>query len=243
MINRDWEIKADAIEASCGLQRVQLVNDFAALAAAVPGLAADDVSTVHPGEGGLGPRAVIGPGTGFGVAQLVAGADDAPLVISTEGGHMALAPGNALEQELWSYLQSRVDYICVETVLSGQGLVRLQQFLSERADQPAAEITASTITGHALAGSDPHCVASVQLFLGILGGAIGDIVLAQGATGGVYLGGGMLPRIAALIPDSELVPRFLAKGPLHAYLSRVPIHLITAEHVALKGAARLFCYS
>jgi glucokinase len=243
MINRDWEIKADAIEASCGLQRVQLVNDFAALAAAVPGLAADDVSTVHPGEAGLGPRAVIGPGTGFGVAQLVAGADDAPLVISTEGGHMALAPGNALEQELWSYLQSRVDYICVETVLSGQGLVRLQQFLSERADQPAAEITASTITGHALAGSDPHCVASVQLFLGILGGAIGDIVLAQGATGGVYLGGGMLPRIAALIPDSELVPRFLAKGPLQAYLSRIPIHLITAEHVALKGAARLFCYS
>jgi glucokinase len=243
MINRDWEINADAIEASCGMQRVQLVNDFEALAAAVPGLAADDVSTVHAGEAGLGPCAVIGPGTGFGVAQLIAGMDDAPLVISTEGGHMALAPGNTLEQELWAYLQSRVDYICVESVLSGQGLVRLQQFLSERAGEPVEDKTASQITGHALAGSDSACLASVQLFLGILGGAIGDIALAQGATGGVYLGGGMLPRIAGLIPDSELVPRFLAKGPLKPYLSKIPIHLITAEHVALKGAARLFCYS
>jgi glucokinase len=243
MINRDWKINADVIEASCGLRRVQLVNDFAALAAAVPSLAADDLSTVHAGEAGDGPCAVIGPGTGFGVAQLVARADDTPLVISTEGGHMALAPGNTLEQELWGYLQSRVDYVCVESVLSGRGLVRLHGFLSERTDEPAQEMTASEITAHALAGSDSCCQASVQLFLGILGGAVADIVLAQGATGGVYLGGGMLPRITALIPESELVPRFLAKGPLQAYLSKIPVHLITTEHVALKGAARLFCYS
>ena len=243
MINRDWEISADTIEASCGLQRVQLVNDFAALAAAVPGLVADDLSAVHAGEAGVGPCAVIGPGTGFGVAQLVAGADDAPTVVSTEGGHMALAPGNTLEQELWGYLQSRVDYVCVESVLSGPGLVRLHGFLSERTGEPAQEMTASQISAQALAGSDSCCQASVQLFLGILGGAVADIALAQGATGGVYLGGGMLPRIAALIPESELVPRFLAKGPLKPYLSKIPVHLITAEHVALKGAARLFCYS
>ena len=243
MINRDWEISADAVEASCGLQRVQLVNDFAALAAAVPGLVSDDLSEVHAGETNVGPHAVIGPGTGFGVAQLIPGPDEAPLVISTEGGHMSLAPGNALEQELWSYLQSHLDYVCVESVLSGQGLVRLQQFCSERAGEPAGKMTASQVSGHALAGSDPHCVAGVQLFLGILGGAMGDIALAQGATGGVYLGGGILPRIAALIPASDLVPRFLAKGPLEPYLSRIPVHLITAEHVALKGAARLFCYS
>jgi glucokinase len=243
MINRDWEINAELIEKSCGVPRVMLVNDFAALAAAVPGVDPDDLDTIHAGEAGVGPRAVIGPGTGFGVAQLVTGSDDTPLVISTEGGHMALAPGNALEQELWNYLEPRIGYVCVESVLSGPGLVRLYEFLSRRGEASARKMTAPQITGRAVSGSNPLCLASVQLFLGILGGAMGDIVLAQGATGGVYLGGGMLPRVAALIPDSELVPRFLAKGPLQPYLSKIPVHLITAQYVALKGAARLFCYS
>jgi glucokinase len=135
MINRSWQIDADKVQDQCGLREVALVNDFAALAAGVPGLPKADLSPLQTGEAGMGPCAVIGPGTGFGVAHFVSPADGAPRVTSTEGGHMALAPGNELEIELWNYLQKNVDYYCVEAVLSGGGLVRLHVFICERAGE------------------------------------------------------------------------------------------------------------
>ena len=241
MINLNWKLDAAALERESPLQQVWLVNDFAALAASLPTLASTDVQVLYRAEPGPGPRAVLGPGTGLGVAALLPVAGAGPMVLSTEGGHMSLAPGSALEQEFCDYLTltTEVEYRCAETVLSGTGLLRLYRFLCQRAGRDAEPLSPSTVTARALAGSDAHCSAAIAHFLAMLGAVAGDIALVQGATGGVYLGGGILPRILPLVADSELIPRFQAKGPLRAYMEKIPVNVITADTPALLGAALL----
>ncbi len=241
MVNLDWQIDAGELEKTLPLARIQLVNDFAALAASVPRLGAEELLALHTAEAGSGCIAVIGPGTGLGVAALTPGSNRQ--VISAEGGHMSWSPTDARERELADYLRPAVEYLCVETVLSGGGLVRMYEFMSQCAQGSSAQLNPADITERALAGSDAGCVNAVQMFLAIVGSVSGDIALVQGATGGVYLGGGILPRLAPLIPGSELVSRFQAKGPLSPYMKDIPLRLITADNPALTGAAALFCYS
>jgi glucokinase len=241
MVNLDWEIDAGELEKNLPLGRIQFVNDFAALAAAVPRLAAEDLLSLHAAPAGPGCISVIGPGTGLGVAALAPGSP--PQVLATEGGHMSWAPADARERELADYLRSSVEYLCVETVLSGLGLVRIYEFLCSGVGGSAVHRSPADITELAVQGSDARCVEAVQIFLAVLGGVSGDIVLAQGATGGVYFGGGILPRIAPLVAGSELLSRLQARGPLTRYMENIPVHLITADNPALTGAAALFCYS
>ncbi len=241
MVNLDWQIDASELEKNLPLERIQFVNDFAALAASVPQLGAGELLSLHAAEAGSGCIAVIGPGTGLGVAALVPGSPRQ--VLATEGGHMSWAPADARERELADYLRSSVEYLCVETVLSGLGLVRIVEFLCAGAGSSPAHSNPAQITELAVQNTDAHCVEAVQIFLSVLGGVSGDIVLAQGATGGIYFGGGILPRIAPLIADSELLNRLQAKGPLTRYMENIPVHLITADNPALTGAAVLFCYS
>ena len=290
MVNRGWTIDAAAVEARAGLAQVRLVNDFSALAAAVPLLGEDDACVLQPGVETSGPITVIGPGTGLGVAHLV------PIngqfeIISTEGGHAAFAPVTHLERELQSFLAPNGGYLEVEELLSGRGLENIHRFISARAagfrhspasgnpeppsgsaptlaahhrhsraplsksgnpektwapeasPSPAstlATLLAPQITKGALSGEDPLSRQAVDLFLGILGSAMGDFALSVGAKGGVYLGGGIPPRLLPLIPASTLIPRFNARGPLSPYAQAIPIRLITADFLALRGAARLF---
>lgn len=246
MVNRDWKVDAGQLEKTCALQRVLLVNDFAALAAGVPALSSADTLVLNEGRSGDGPMSVIGPGTGLGVG-LVVSDGGRHHVISTEGGHASFAPVRTLERELLDYLAPAGDYVSAEAILAGPGLVRIHQFIQHRAGLTAgvteAELTPAAITAAALAGSDAHCVQTVDLFLECLGSVAGDLTLAHGATGGLYLGGGVLPRLAALLPVSGFMSRFLDKGPLREYLAKIPVKLIVAEHVALKGAAMLFWQS
>jgi glucokinase len=240
MVNLDWEIDAYNLEQVSSINRIQLVNDFAAQAAAVLRLSAADIVCLHQGAPDAGGIAVIGPGTGLGVAALTPGFSRK--VVSAEGGHMSWAPVDDRERALLGFLQPQVDYVCVETLLSGAGLVRIHDFLNREAPEPLEPLDPADITARALYNTDASCSESVQLFLAILGSVAGDIVLAQGATAGVYLAGGILPRIEPLIAESALLQRFQAKGQLSGYMENVPVHLITADNTTLTGAAALFCY-
>ena len=183
-----------------------------------------------------GAISIMGPGTGFGVSLFVKlGQEHA--VIPTEGGHMRFAPVTQLEADLCASLSKDHEHISIETLLCGRGLQRIHQFIVIYGGSGDGTLRPDQITAAAMAQSEPSCVRAVQLFLSILGSAAGDIALAHGARGGVFLGGGILPKIAAHVGSSNFVERFSAKGPMEGYLKKIPVNLIVSGDAALIGAA------
>ncbi len=204
-----------------------------------PELPEPDTVLVRAADGQAGaPISVIGPGTGLGVA-LVLDEPGGLITVGTEGGHMAFAPGNALEVALWQHLAERHEFVYAELLLSGDGLCRIHDFLVAEHGDGSAGLSAADITDAALAG-DASCERTVMMFLAVLGSVAGDVALCHGALGGVYLGGGIVRRVIPLLERSEFCDRFLAKGRMHDYLADIPVRLITAEQIARRGAARLF---
>lgn len=236
--NLSWDVDAAELEATHGFEQVKLVNDFGALARACPYLVeGEDYVTLKDGE--ADPTAtisVMGPGTGFGVSYLVPG-PDGWIVNSTEGGYMAFAPGSRLEHDLTEHLRDEVGYVCVETFLCGDGLARIYRFLVDYGGGGDRDLTPAEITRRAAEGDAPACTRAVQLFLSIVGGTAGDVALVHGARGGVFLGGGILPKIADMVASSDLLQRFVDKGIQSDYVKRIPVYMITAKYAALVGAA------
>ncbi len=240
MPNRGWLVDAAALERRFGFSRVRLVGDFVALAATLPGLEERDSLVLRRAPGMAGaPVSVLGPGTGLGVA-LVCGSGEARSIIGTEGGHMSFAPATEEEWALRGFIARGHSHVDAERVLSGAGLARIHEFLLEREGARAPRRSAADITAAARAG-DELCQRALRLFFSILGGVAGDIALAHGARGGVYLGGGILPGVAALLRGSDFNRRFCAKGPMSGYVEAIPVRLLTADDLALHGAARLYC--
>lgn len=233
--NLGWQVDAEAMAHELDLAHVLLANDFGALASAAPALGDDATLLLKPGTARIGgPISVLGPGTGLGVALVVPhGAGFT--TVSTEGGHMGFAPAIPEEIALCAHVRRQLPHVSIESLLCGAGLSRIHGFLSDGVGLPAADVSA-----RALAGSDACCTEAVLMFLAILGSVAGDIALAHGATGGVMIGGGIVPRLQALIPESRFRERFVAKDPMRALLENMPVRLITAEHVALRGAAALY---
>lgn len=239
LTNLGWALDAAAIEARFGLDDVLFVNDFRALARFTPELPASASIALNEASGDAnGPISVIGPGTGLGVAIVLRNGDEL-VTVGTEGGHMAYAPGDALEAALRNHLAREFPHVFAELLLSGNGLVRIHDFLVAESGSGRAGMTAAEITGGALAG-DSDCERTVHRFLSILGSVAGDVALCHGALGGVFLGGGIVRRVVPLLENSDLCERFCAKGVMRDYLSRIPIRLITAEKIARRGAARLY---
>lgn len=238
--NLDWSANAAALEQRFGLRGVYLANDFAALACMAPRLDHASILTLKTGQSLVGGAiSVMGPGTGLGVSIVIPAGDDY-LTISTEGGHMAFAPVTDREMALRDYLRRSLDHVSVETVLCGRGLARINDFLAETTGNGMRGLDPAEVSSAAIAGSDDTCVEAVRMFLSVLGSAAGDLALAHGALGGVYIGGGILPRLRPLLAGSDLVERFCAKGPMRTYLEKIPVYMINAEHVAMHGAANLY---
>ena len=239
LTNRGWELDATALEGRFGLDHVLFVNDFKALACTVPDLPAEgSVLLNNVTAAGPGPISVMGPGTGLGVALVVNhGAEN--ITLSTEGGHAVFAPSTELEFRLRNYVARTHEHVYTELLLSGDGLRRIYSFLCMEEAGDDAVRSAAQLTKGAL-GGDERCVRSVQVFLSILGSVAGDLALVHGALGGVFIGGGIVPRIQPLLGESDLCERFRAKGRMREYLSGIPVRLITAENIALQGAARLY---
>lgn len=244
--NSPWRFSRTSLAARFEFRRLNVVNDFEALAWQLPHSAMSALSSCRVGiEYPEAPRVVLGPGTGLGVAGLVwAGASAETRYwqpVPGEGGHVAFAPTDEFEIELLKYLQEIHGRVSIERIVSGPGMATLHRFVALRHGVATDQVSPESITQRALDGEDPIARETVQRFLAILGGFAGDVALTFGAIGGVYLGGGILPRLEPMIAESEFYARFNDKGRYARWVAEIPIHLIVDEHAALRGAAIAFC--
>ncbi len=231
--NLAWPVDARSIAAMLGRDRVGLVNDLVANAYGIAELGPDDVATLHVGDPSVGGNAaVISAGTGLGEAGLFF--DGARHhVFPSEGGHTDFGPRNDAEVALRAHLTRKHPHVSYERVCSGMGLVAIHAFLGGE----SAEATA--ITSAALDGSDPVCVRALEMMIEIYGAEAGNLALKLLATGGVYVGGGIAPRILSKLREGAFMAAFTAKGRFADLLERVPVHVILNDRTALYGAARL----
>ena len=244
--NLPWELDEKSLERATGIPSVRLINDFAAIGHSIDLLGPSDLVTVKSGEADAdGAIAVIGPGTGLGQGMVVKHRGRR-IVLPSEGGHSTFSPADELEWELLRHLRRRNGHASWERILSGPGLVNVYRFLTsrpgatERLDVRAAmeqEDPAAVITRYALEGADPICVEALDRFVRALASQAGNLALTACATGGVYIAGGIAPRIVARMKNPSFAKAFMSKGRLADYLERIPIHVIIDPHVGLRGAA------
>ncbi|MGH7022567.1 MAG: glucokinase [Caulobacteraceae bacterium] len=240
LTNRDWSFSVSAMKAEFGWTRFEVVNDFVAIGHAIGGLAARHW---RPLTGPAWPErlpakvSLVGPGTGFGVGAVLRGASET-LVVPTEGGHASFAPIDALELRILEVMLTRFPRVSNERILSGPGLEHLYRALAEVRGTPADPPPAPDILEGAISGRDHIARDTVQRFCLILGGAMGDVALVQGAQA-VAIGGGIVPRLIEFLDTSLVRARFEAKGRAQPVLAAVPIALITHPEPGLLGAARL----
>jgi glucokinase len=233
LTNIGWHVDAAQLARQLELDHVRLLNDFGALAASVPYLVDTEVLPIRPAAVetiARGPISVVGAGTGFGVALLVPGGNGWDLV-ATEGGHVSFAPTTRRELQVWEFLRGHEQHVCVENVLSGSGIANIHRALGGETLGP------DEISQRALAGSDARCSETIEIFCEVFGSVAGNVALVQGARGGVFLGGGILPKLLPLFDAGKFLARFDAKGIMSDYVKALPVTLITAEYPALTGAA------
>jgi glucokinase len=241
LTNGRWTFSRSEIVRRLGLARLVLLNDFTALALSLPFLAADELRQVGGGVPvSLAPRAVLGPGTGLGVSGLFA-ADGRWLPLAGEGGHVSLAPADAREAAILALAWREMPHVSAERLISGTGLPFLHRLVAEvdaGADQPggAPDRLPADIVAQALAG-DALCRATVDTFCAMLGTLAGNLALTLGAQGGVYIGGGIVPRLGSLLEQSPFRARFEAKGRFAGTLAAIPTYVMLAAAPALRGAA------
>jgi len=247
--NLPWLIDEKKLKAELKLLDVVLLNDLEAVAHAVPSLEPADLHTLNEGkpvhEGAIG---VIAPGTGLGEAFLCWDGS-CYRSYSSEGGHADFAPNNPLEIDLLHYLQRRFGHVSYERVCSGRGLPNIYSYLKEsgKADEPDWLVEQLTVTDDPTpvivnAALDPDkpcelCMAALETFVSILGAEAGNLALRVLATGGVYLGGGIPPRILPALEHQRFVEAFRGKGRLSELLANIPVHVILNPKAALLGAA------
>ncbi len=242
MTNHHWAFSIAAMQAELGFERLVVINDFTALALALPDLGAQELRQ-HGGTAAVpgAAKALIGPGTGLGVSGLLpTGQAGRWLALQGEGGHVSLAAGNAREAAVLDVLRRNHGHVSAERAVSGIGLTALHAALRELDGLGAADdLTPGEITSMGLDSSNPQCVETLDLFCAFLGSVAGNLALTLGARGGVYIGGGIVPRLGAAFERSRFRARFEAKGRFRSYLEPIPVFVIhTAVSPALLGAAR-----
>lgn len=239
MTNSRWSFSIAALKRDLGVERCLVINDFTALALSLPALTATDLRGIGGGMPVAGaPLALLGPGTGLGVSGLLPDGAGAMSALAGEGGHVTLAPADDEESAVLGALRRRFGHVSAERVLSGAGLVNLHDALCAVEGRTATALEPADVTRAAIAGSDATSVRAVRLFASFLGNVAGNLALTLGARGGVYVGGGVVPRLAGAFDDALFRRRFEDKGRFAAYLQPVPTWLITAGTPALVGAAR-----
>lgn len=239
LTNHPWTFSLEALRQSVGAGRCVAVNDFTALALSLPLLPDADLESLGGGAPVAGaPLAVLGPGTGLGVSGLLPAGEHRWHPIAGEGGHVTLAASDDTDAALLACLRARHGHVSAERVLSGPGLSALHDAVREVAHAPARTLTAPEIGEAALAGSDDHCVETVRRFSGFLGNVAGNLALTLGAHGGVYVGGGVVPKLGPAFDRRRFRESFESKGRFSAYLRPIPTWLITAPFPALLGASR-----
>lgn len=239
MTNARWVIDAVELQQRFGFGPVRIINDLAAFALALPHLAPADVKVLGSGREKPGePLAVVAPGTGLGMACLLRGGYGAR-VLASEGGHASLAASNARETALIAVLHRRFGHVSAERVLSGPGLANLYEAIAEIEGAKVAPRTAMEITHAALDGTCARSRDALDTFCGFLGAVCGDAALMFGARGGVFIGGGIAPRIVDHLGTSNFRMRFEAKGRFNHYLAAIPTKVVLKADPAFVGLTAL----
>ena len=241
LTNLNWRFSIQQLKRDLKLDSLQVINDFAAYALATRYISNKDIIGIKSGVPiNNAPIAVIGPGTGFGVASLVSVSTKPETkwkVLSSEGGHMSLAAHTELQSAVIDYLNRKSPFVTLESIFSGPGLENLYEALiaiNKLAEKP---LNASQISQ--LANSDPQSQAfkTFQLFCSWLGQAAADLAVTFGARGGIYLCGGILKKNADLLIQSDFVAGFKRNPIMNSYLESIPVNLVLANNSALTGAA------
>lgn len=232
LTNSPWIVEGALIERDFGIRRVAVYNDLEAVAWAISGLGPDDYVALG---GGLAvpraPQLIIAPGTGLGVAAWLSEG----LALPSEGGHASFAPENAAEDSLLRALRQTHGHVSLERLISGPGLVEIYRILVASDGAAPAFTTAAEITAAAMAGSCDISVRTLEHFCAVLGSVAGNLALTFGARGGVYIAGGIAPRMLPFLARSGFRQRFAAKGRLTEWLAHIPTRVIQRPEVALLG--------
>jgi glucokinase len=240
MTNHDWSFSIRELRLNLDIPRLAVINDFTALALSLPMLSDDDLKQIGNGKGVADqPLAVLGAGTGLGVSGLLTGVDGAQAVVSGEGGHATLAANDDQEAAVIDVLRSRFGHVSAERALSGPGLVNLYQASATLAHRHVISLSAKEVISRARTENDPDCRTAIDLFCRFLGSVAGNLALTLGARGGVYIGGGIAPRLLPEIRASRFRERFEDKGNFRSYLEPIPTYVIDpVNSPALIGASR-----
>lgn len=237
LTNLGWQFNVHNLKAQFGFDELKVINDFAAFAYAAPFLNTTDNVVIK--EGNANPQgnvAVFGPGTGFGAASLVR-AQGANSVLSCEAGHISLAAVTELDKDLIDALQAAHGHVSVETVFSGPGIANLYQAFAKIEGKDVESWDAAQI---ALAAAEQSCMLAektLDQFCDWIGSVAGDLALTFGARGGVYIGGGILPRMLPRLVQSEFNKRFVAKGIMSHFNEDIPVTLVCQDNIPFIGAA------
>jgi glucokinase len=240
LTNSPWAVSETEL-GTLGLSPVRLINDFEALAWGAPVVPADCLEHLGgPAEGDPHATiAVLGPGTGFGVSALVRNIRGEEIAMPSEGGHACFPPGDPIEDEILRILRRRYDRVSIERLICGPGLLNMHRALAEIDGRETHIDDPAEITTTAMADPSSPCGATLARFCAILGAVAGDIALTTGARGGIYIAGGIAPRILPFLKASPFRQRFERKGRFKDYMADIPTWVITHKHAALLGAARV----
>jgi glucokinase len=244
--NLPWEVSSRAIQERFGFKNVELINDLAAWAYGLPYLERNDMVALNAVPSVLTQhQGLIAPGTGLGQAFLLY-KNDQYVVLSSEGGHVDFAPTNEAQMALWRYLRQRFGHVSVERILSGPGLLNLFSWMRENRAEPLPSWLAErletsdpprVITEAALHERHPLCQAVLSMFVDILGAVAGNLALSGTTTGGLYLCGGIPPRILSFLEDGKFLKSFVSKGRFQTYLEQIAVRVVVNDQTPLIGAA------
>lgn len=237
MTNLPWGFSQKALKTTFGLSHFVAINDYTALAMSTASLNEKDLESVIAKPKALGGnKAILGPGTGLGVAGL-SRFKDSWVAIPSQGGHVNLPISDTYELELMTALMAQHNYVSAETCLSGMGLVHLYRAVCSVDGKDAAAYEPANISELALHGEDSACKKTLEFFCSMLGSVAANAALTYGATGGVYITGGIIPRFVDFLKASKFAERFVAKGPMSEYVEQIPVDVVVHDTPALIGAA------
>jgi glucokinase len=239
MTNRPWAFSTDAVRRELGLTTLLIVNDFTALAMAIPGLKPQDLMQV--GSGKPAPHAVLGvlgPGTGLGVSGGIPTVDGF-VTLGSEGGHVNFAPSDEREFAILQTAWREWNHVSNERLISGPGMEIIHRALAERNGVDAPVRDSAAIIAAAMIDADPLCLEVLECFCGMLGGAAANLAVTLGAFGGIFIGGGIVPRLGEWFRTSPFRARFEAKGRFSGYIADIPTYVISTPHVAFDGVANI----
>ncbi|UCF94112.1 MAG: glucokinase [Desulfobacterales bacterium] len=244
--NLPWEVSEKQLQERFDWDRVHLINDLQAMGHAVPLLSNKELVCLNRGvPHAQGPRGLIAPGTGLGMTLLMRSANET-VPWPSEGGHSDFAPTNETECRLWQYLHQRWGHVSLERLLSGPGLFNIYSWLKDTGQETAPPWLAQrladgdpakAISEAALQRREPICVRALDLFVAIFGAAAGNLALIGLTRGGIYLGGGIAPKILPKLQESRFMEAFVDKGRFQDLMRQIPVQVIVHEQPALLGAA------